>query len=204
MARSFRCRVRVSRVWWSSPGARARRAADAVRGGEPRSTLEIGCGTGRATAYLAGQGCRATGLDLSPVMVGKLRERWGATGAEFVRGEVLDHLASHEATYDAIYSVFGCAWFADPLRLFPLVRERLTGNGRFVFSQPPAIPGAYGPQGMYKGGFTGPAMFTYRYSFRPPVWERLLTRAGFRTAEATVIDAPEPGHIPTLLVTAAV
>lgn len=53
------------------------------------------------------------------------------------------------------------AWFTDPGRLFPLVRQRLTPGGVFAFSQPPAIPGAYGPQGMYKGGFAGKAMFTY-------------------------------------------
>ena len=97
-------------------------------------------------------------------------------------------------------SIFGAAWFSDPGRLFPLVRARLNPGGAFVFSQPPAIPGAYGPQGMYKGGFAGKAMFTYRYSYRPPVWERLLTLAGFSSAVATALDAPEPGHIGTLIV----
>jgi hypothetical protein len=72
----------------------------------------------------------------------------------------------------------------------------------FVFSQPPAIPGAYGPQGMYKGGFAGKAMFTYRYSYKPAVWERHLLRAGFASAEASVVDAPTPGHIGTLIVRA--
>lgn len=89
-----------------------------------------------------------------------------------------------------------------PGSLFPLVRDRLNAGGHFVFSQPPAIPGAYGPQGMYKGGFAGPAMFTYRYSFRPAVWERLLLGAGFTTASATVLDAPIRGNIGTLLVRA--
>lgn len=50
--------------------------------------------------------------------------------------------------------------------------------------------------------FAGKAMFTYRYSCRPAVWERLLTRAGFSSAVATVLDAPEPGHIGTLIVRA--
>ncbi|KOU77688.1 hypothetical protein ADK57_02285 [Streptomyces sp. MMG1533] len=57
---------------------------------------------------------------------------------------------------------------------------------------------------MYKGGFAGKAMFTYRYSYRPAVWERLLTRAGFAFAEARVLDAPTPGHIGTLIVRAQV
>ncbi|QXE35084.1 class I SAM-dependent methyltransferase [Streptomyces sp. GMY02] len=170
--------------------------------GEPRSVLEIGCGTGRALAYLAQRGIDAHGVDLSPVMVKKTTEKWAGTGATFVCAEVLEYLGAHDALYDAVYSVFGAAWFADPGRLFPLVRRRLRPGGVFVFSQPPAIPGAYGPQGMYKGGFAGKAMFTYRYSYRPAVWERLLIRAGFATADARVLDAPQPGHIGTLLVRA--
>jgi SAM-dependent methyltransferase len=170
--------------------------------GAPRRVLEIGCGTGRALAYLAGQGIEAHGVDLSPIMVKKISERWADTGARFECGEVLEWLEACEDRFDAVYSIFGAAWFADPGRLFPLVRARLNPGGVFVFSQPPAIPGAYGPQGMYKGGFAGKAMFTYRYSYRPAVWERLLTRAGFATAEARTIDAPKAGHIGTLIVRA--
>ncbi|MEV6317347.1 methyltransferase domain-containing protein [Streptomyces sp. NPDC051776] len=170
--------------------------------GSPRSVLEIGCGTGRALAHLAQQGITAHGVDLSPVMVKKIAQRWDRTGAVFHCGEVLEHLGECQDTYDAIYSIFGAAWFTDPSRLFPLVRERLNPDGVFVFSQAPAIPGAYGPQGMYKGGFAGKAMFTYRYSYRPTVWERLLTRSGFGSAEARLLDAPKPGHIGTLIVRA--
>lgn len=170
--------------------------------GSPRRVLEIGCGTGRALAYLARRGVDAHGVDLSPVMVKKTTERWADTGATFSCGEVLEWLAGREYTYDAVYSIFGAAWFTNPGALFPLVRARLNPGGVFVFSQPPAIPGAYGPQGMYKGGFAGKAMFTYRYSYRPAVWERLLTRAGFGSAEATVLDSPVTGHIGTLLVRA--
>ncbi|MFF9059877.1 class I SAM-dependent methyltransferase [Streptomyces sp. NPDC014882] len=170
--------------------------------GAPRSVLEIGCGTGRALAHLALRGITAHGVDLSPAMVKKSTERWAGTGAVFACGEVLEWLASSGETYDAVCSIFGAAWFTDPGRLFPLVRARLNPGGVFVFSQPPAIPGAYGPQGMYKGGFAGRAMFTYRYSYRPAVWERLLTRAGFASAEARVLDAPVPGHIGTLIVRA--
>jgi SAM-dependent methyltransferase len=104
--------------------------------------------------------------------------------------------------YDGVYSISGAAWFTDPGRLFPLVRRRLKPGGAFVFSQPPAIPGAYGPQGMYKGGFAGKALFTYRYSYRPTVWERLLTRAGCVVVGAKVVAAARPGHIGTLVVRA--
>ncbi|WP_413801148.1 class I SAM-dependent methyltransferase [Streptomyces iranensis] len=165
----------------------------------PESVLEIGCGTGRMLAYLAQQGIKATGVDLSPVMVRNTTERWGPMGAQFICAEILDHLRRSSETYDAIYSIFGAAWFSDPKKLFPLVRQRLNGGGSFVFSQPPAIPGAYGPQGMYKGGFAGPAMFTYRYSYTPRMWESHLRMAGFEEASVQVLEAPTPGHIGTLI-----
>ncbi|MFD9651744.1 class I SAM-dependent methyltransferase [Streptomyces mirabilis] len=170
--------------------------------GSPGSVLEIGCGTGRALAHLAQQGVKANGVDLSPRMVQLAGDRWAPLGVRIEQGEILEWLAADESQYDAVYSIFGAAWFTDPSRLFPLVRESLVPGGVFVFSQPPAIPGAYGPQGMYKGGFAGKAMFTYRYSYRPAVWERLLTRAGFATAKAEVLEAPKHGHIGTLIVSA--
>ncbi|WP_240106471.1 bifunctional 2-polyprenyl-6-hydroxyphenol methylase/3-demethylubiquinol 3-O-methyltransferase UbiG [Streptomyces sp. MUM 203J] len=168
---------------------------------DPGSVLEIGCGTGRALAYLAQHGVKATGVDLSPVMVENTAERFGHLGARFVCAEVLEHLAHTTTTYDAVYSVFGAAWFTAPERLFPLVFEHLNPGGVFAFSQPPAIPGAYGPQGMYKGGFAGPAMYTYRYSYTPESWQQFLYGAGFTEATATELAAPTAGHIGTLIAT---
>jgi hypothetical protein len=98
-----------------------------------------------------------------------------------------------------VYSVFGAAWFTTPELLFPLVAARLNPGGVFAFSQPPAIPGAYGPQGMYKGGFARPAMYTYRYSHEPHAWAQFLTEAGFADVDVSVLDAPVPGHIGTLI-----
>ncbi|MFF4606154.1 class I SAM-dependent methyltransferase [Streptomyces sp. NPDC001339] len=167
--------------------------------GAPATALELGCGTGRALAYLAQQGVKATGLDLSPVMVANTTERWGPLGARFVCAEVLEHLRSSTDTYDAVYSIFGAVWFTDPAALLPLVAKSLNPGGVLAFSQPPAIPGAYGPQGMYKGGFAGPARYTYRYSYTPEKWASLLLVSGFKDPDVRVIDAPEPGHIGTLI-----
>lgn len=113
--------------------------------------LEIGCGTGRALVALAERGVKVTGVDLSPVMVEKAAKRWGPSGIRFHCAEVLDYLRGSDETWDAVYSVFGAIWFTDPLKLLPLIASRLNPGGVLAFSQPPAIPGAYGPQGMYKG-----------------------------------------------------
>jgi SAM-dependent methyltransferase len=167
--------------------------------GDPSTVLEIGCGTARGLAWLAERGVKATGVDLSPVMIAKLRERWG-DGVRFFEGDVLTFLDGHGETYGAVYSNFGAAWFTDPRDLFPLVYRVLEPGGWFVFSQPPAVPGAYGPQGMYKGGFAGREMFTYRYSYTPATWRAKLRAAGFANVQAHVQEAPRPGHIGTLIV----
>ena len=168
---------------------------------DPSTALEIGCGTGRTLAFLAQRGVRATGVDLSPVMVDAVRERWGDAITVHC-AEVLDYLNCHDEQYDAVYSIFGAVWFTDPGKLLPLVHKSLRPGGTLAFSHPPAIPGAYGPQGMYKGGFAGRAQFTYRYSYTPRKWLNLLTGAGLVDVDSRVLDAPEQGDIGTLIVTA--
>ncbi|MEO3839529.1 class I SAM-dependent methyltransferase [Streptomyces sp. CNZ287] len=171
--------------------------------GEPGTALEIGCGTGRAAAYLADRGVEVTGIDLSPVMVKRITAHWAGRGPQFVRAEVLDYLTGTDRTWDAVYSIFGAVWFTDPAKLLPLVARRLTPGGVFAFSQPPAIPGAYGPQGMYKSGFAGKAMYTYRYSYTPRKWRTLLERAGFTDISVDILGAPTRDHIGTLIARAA-
>jgi 2-polyprenyl-3-methyl-5-hydroxy-6-metoxy-1,4-benzoquinol methylase len=46
-----------------------------VRQRAPRCALELGCGVGRLSRYLAQQGVRATGVDFSTVAIAKARER---------------------------------------------------------------------------------------------------------------------------------
>ncbi|MEU7187450.1 class I SAM-dependent methyltransferase [Streptomyces sp. NPDC045369] len=170
--------------------------------GDPSTALEIGYGTGRHLAHLAQRGVKMTGIDLSPVAVEQTKEKWGPLGVQLHCAEVLDFLSTTTETYDAIYSIFGAVWFTDPACLFPLVFEHLNPGGRFVFSQPPAIPGAYGPQGMYKGGFSGKKTFLYRYAYTPDGWVQFLTEAGFEESYARVLDPPEVDHIGTLIVQA--
>jgi SAM-dependent methyltransferase len=54
------------------------------------SVLDAGCGTGEHTAFFAGRGCRAVGLDRSEAMLAKAREHEAAGAARFVLGDVLD------------------------------------------------------------------------------------------------------------------
>ncbi|MET9260337.1 class I SAM-dependent methyltransferase [Amycolatopsis sp. NPDC004079] len=171
--------------------------------GDPRSTLELGCGQGDAVAALAGGGVDATGVDLSAAQIEQACSRWGhVEGARFEHAEVLGFLAAADRTWDAVYSIWGALWFLDPDLVLPLVRKHLTPCGKLVFSHAPPVPGAYGCQGMYGAAFTADPMWVYRWSYVPEAWTDLLRRNGFGHIRARVEAAPEPGKLGTLVVEA--
>jgi len=171
--------------------------------GDPLSALELGCGRGAAVAALALKGVHATGIDLSDAQCRAAQERWGRIpGARFVLGDVIELLTNTERCWDAIYSIWGALWFTDPRRLLPLVRDRLTPGGTLVFSHAPAVPGSYGVQGTYGNGFTGRRVWIYRWAYEPDTWADLLRAHGFGDVNARILDAPESGHVGTLIVQA--
>ncbi|EKX63925.1 class I SAM-dependent methyltransferase [Streptomyces ipomoeae] len=167
-----------------------------------RRVLELGFGTGRHLSYLLGEGFDAYGVDLSPAGVKLVHDRYPQARGRFTCADVRAFLRETQETFEALYSVFGSVWFTDPHELLPLVRDRLEPGGIFVFSQPPAIPGCYGAQGMFKGGFAGEPMFLRRYDYTPETWADMLQDAGFAIAQVEEIAPPVPGHIGTLLVRA--
>jgi SAM-dependent methyltransferase len=61
--------------------------------------LDVACGTGRHTAWLAQHGHAVTGMDSSPAMLAKARER--APGVDFVRAD-LAQIPVPAATFDLV------------------------------------------------------------------------------------------------------
>ncbi len=86
-----------------------------ARQGAPQSgALELGCGVGRLSRYMAQQGLRATGVDFSPVAIAKARERvdHDAVRPEFLVGDVT-HLDTLSGPFDVSFDV-GCFHCLDP------------------------------------------------------------------------------------------
>lgn len=171
--------------------------------GDPLAALELGSGRGNAVAALATKGIAATGIDVSPAQVQDAQQRWGhLLGARFEQGDALQFLANTHERWDAIYSIWGALWFTEPGQLLPLVRDRLTPEGRLAFSHAPAVPGSYGIQGMYGNGFNGRQVWIYRWAYEPTDWIKLLRHHGFMHVDARIHPAPEADHVGTLIVTA--
>lgn len=168
--------------------------------------LDLGCGKGGNAAHLARLGMGAVGVDVSTAQLQAAQERWGSMpGLSLVRADALSYLRDADP-FDAVYSVYGAAWFTDPVVLLPAVRERLRPGGTLVFSQRPAVEGCYGCQASYipRGADEDP-LVVKRWDYEPEVWEQLLDRYGYTDVRMQVLAAPPgPRTVGTLIVQARV
>jgi len=76
--------------------------------------LDIGCVTGLFAERYRQRGGRAVGLDLSPGMIGRARNRFG--NADWVVGSG-ETLPFREARFDAVSSLLAFSYFHDPDRM---------------------------------------------------------------------------------------
>lgn len=173
--------------------------------GEPRTVLELGSAEGKEAVFLAREGVEVTAVDFSAAQVERARTWWkGVDRLRFVRAEACEYLAATEATYDAVFSIWGAVWFTDPDDLVPLVARRLNPGGVFAFSQAEPIEDHYGPQAMYGNGLSGRKLTVLRWNHAPETWADLLKRNGFTDIDARVLEAPDPADVGTLMVRARV
>lgn len=112
--------------------------------GDPRSILELGCGTGRHAEQLAMRGYQVHGVDRSPEMVGQAQERAANLPSDlrsrlsFSLGDVRNHRTG--TTYDTVLSLFHVVSYQnsnnDVISMFSTASEHLRGGadgGVFVF-----------------------------------------------------------------------
>ncbi|MGN6377419.1 MAG: class I SAM-dependent DNA methyltransferase [Gaiellales bacterium] len=102
-----------------------------ARGGP---ALELAIGTGRIALPLAARGIRVDGVDLSPAMLAKLRERPGGDALSVTMGDFADVPVS--GSYRLIYIVFNTFYNLltqdEQVRCFQNVEAHLTQDGCFV------------------------------------------------------------------------
>lgn len=114
------------------------READAGLLGDVRDrrVLEVGCGSAPCSRWLAEQGARVTGLDLSTEMLRYAATANDATGitVPLVRGNA-ERLPFGDKSFDLACSAFGAVPFvADVDAVFAEVARVLRSRGRWVFS----------------------------------------------------------------------
>lgn len=109
-------------VWGSDPNQFFAAAVDHMA---PGRSLDVGCGEGRNTIWLASSGWDATGVDFSPVAIDKARQLAAHSGVEatFVVAD-LESWSPEPETFDLVAWVY--VHLPQPMRT-AAVRRVLTG-----------------------------------------------------------------------------
>lgn len=114
-----------------------------------RDALELAIGTGRIALPLAALGTKVDGIELSPDMVARLRERPGGDRLEVVLGDMTT--AGTGRTYGLVYlvynTIFNLLTQDDQVRCFENAAQHLEEDGVLVIEA--AVPSAWLPSTSY-------------------------------------------------------
>ena len=108
-----------------------RAALGEVRGLE---VLDLGCGTGRHTAWLAEAGARVTAVDFSPGMLDEARRKVPDARVRFLSHDLHDPLPWGDASFDAVVSGLVLEHLRTLGGFFAEARRVLRPGGRAVVS----------------------------------------------------------------------
>jgi SAM-dependent methyltransferase len=97
-------------------------------------TIELGCGTGYVSAWLARLGARPVGIDNSPRQLETARKLQVEFGIEFplILGNA-EQVPLPDASFDLAISEYGAAIWADPYKWIPEAARLLRPGGQLIF-----------------------------------------------------------------------
>jgi ubiquinone/menaquinone biosynthesis C-methylase UbiE len=96
--------------------------------------IDLGCGTGYFSAWLARRGARPVGVDPTPAQLETARRMQQATGIEFPLVEAAGEDTSlPDASFDVALSEYGASIWADPYKWIPEAARLLRPGGRLIF-----------------------------------------------------------------------
>ena len=97
-------------------------------------TIELGCGTGYISAWLAKLGAVPTGIDPTPEQLANAKMFQKEFGIEFPLVEAyVENLPFADETFDFAVSEYGAAIWSDPYLWIPEAARVLKPGGRLVF-----------------------------------------------------------------------
>jgi SAM-dependent methyltransferase len=121
---------------WGIPERDARLFGDGgIEQWAGRDALELGCGAGYVSAWLARAGARVTGIDISPEQLAtarKLQSEHGLDSITFLEASG-EAVPLPDASFDLVISEYGACLWADPAMWVPEAARLLRPGGELVF-----------------------------------------------------------------------
>jgi len=116
------------------------------------SILEIGCGTGKNTTFLAQIGAYVHALDFSEGMIEKAREKVQAGNVKFSVADLTQKWPCENAAYDLIVCNLVLEHIADLSFIFSQASRVLAGGGRFLINELHPFRQYEGKKAVFQGG----------------------------------------------------
>jgi ubiquinone/menaquinone biosynthesis C-methylase UbiE len=96
--------------------------------------VDLGCGTGYFSSWLARRGARPVGVDPTPAQLDTARRMQQATAIEFPLVEAAgEDVPLPDASFDLALSEYGASIWADPYKWIPEAARLLRPGGRLIF-----------------------------------------------------------------------
>lgn len=173
--------------------------------------IELGCGTGYVSAWMARRGARVVGIDTSERQLATARRLAREHGIELrlVHADAED-VPWPDGSFDFAISEYGAAIWADPYRWIPEAHRLLRPGGTLVFlgNHPLAMvcspaDGSAPITERLERDYFGMHVFDWRHvpvdpggvEFNLPIsaWVSLFHDTGFEILDYLELRAPDPG-----------
>jgi SAM-dependent methyltransferase len=168
-------------------------------------TIELGCGTGYVSAWLARRGARPVGIDNSPAQLETARRLQAEFGLSFplIFGDAED-VPLPDASFDLAISEYGASIWCDPYRWIPEAARLLRPGGQLIFLVNGTIFMLCAPDaevvpaedrlirdyfGMHRFEFPGDPSVEFHLGYGD--WIRLLRANGFEIENLIELQPPE-------------
>jgi ubiquinone/menaquinone biosynthesis C-methylase UbiE len=108
---------------------------ETLRDSQFKSILEIGCGTGKNTAFLASIAQRVQALDLSEAMLARARNKLPCENVTFTVADIRERWPCTERSFDLVTCNLVLEHVADLAFVFAEAARVLTAGGQFFISE---------------------------------------------------------------------
>ena len=167
-------------------------------------TIELGCGTGYISAWLARLGARPVGIDITPAQLATARAFQEEFGVPYQLIEAsAEAVPFPDSSFDLAISEYGAATWCDPYRWIPEAARLLRPGGWLVFLANSVLSMLCSPEedlpvgdrlvrdqfGLHRVEYPDPP--TVEFSIPHGAMIALLRGAGFEVLRLVELQAPE-------------